>query len=45
VEEGRKGGTHRRRGRAKKLTMFWLGNLKERNHLKKVGSSRRTLLK
>jgi hypothetical protein len=45
VEEDQKGGTHRRRGRANKLTMFSFGNLKGRNHLKDVGPSRRILLK
>jgi len=45
VEEDQKGGTQRRRGRVKKLTMFWLGNLKGRNHLKEAVPSRRILLK
>jgi hypothetical protein len=45
VEEDKNGGTHRRKGRAKKLAKFWLGNLKGRNHLKEVGPARRILLK
>jgi len=44
VVEDQKGGRHRR-GRAKKLTVFCLGNVKGRNHLKEVGPSRRILLK
>jgi hypothetical protein len=45
VEEDKKCGTHRGRGRANKLAMFWLGNMKGRNHLIQVGPARRILLK
>jgi hypothetical protein len=45
VEEDQKSLTQRRKGRAKKFTVFWLGSLKGRKHLTEVGPSRRILLK